>query len=570
MRLFPNVTPGSCARSLVLLCLVALTACEGTLMSPTGEPPAPGPTPDDVIVAPLPKDLGLVGIRRLSRAQYQNAIRQLFPGALGATLTQAANYPGASPRTGLRAGFTTDSDNGTVSTSDEVALEDSAEAMADAFLANATTALPQLCPSLGSGFTDAQVDACVPGFIDGFGRRAFRRPLTDAERTTINGLYTSLRTGASMQSAREAFSAVLQYFFQAPAFIYRPERGTGDTGIVTLTAHELATRLAFLLTDAPPDDALLAAADDGSLSDPAVLRAQAERLLDTAGADAPLARFIREWLRIDLLETLDDADPDVPGPRRDAMLAEVEALTRSTWSPSRGTLRELFSTQQMAVNQETDDTYGVPAQSGAAFTLVNQPNRRGVLSSAGFLVAHAPSGHQVPILRGSFLRKEVLCQPLGTLPGNIDINAPLDATRNAPTARERLAPTSTRSECAGCHSGINPLGFALEAYDAQGRFRTTENGATIDTSGAITFPNDEEWDFANHDAFLAAAAQSPMTQACASQRFFHFALGRQALPEEAGFLADLRTPVTESGGTVQSLVLPLLASDTFTSFRREP
>jgi hypothetical protein len=492
----------------------------------------------------------------LNRVQYENALKALFPGTLGATFIARTTYPSASPKTGLASGFSSDSDNGTVSTQDEILLEDGSEAMAATFLANATTMLPQLCPSLGSGFTDAQVDACVSNFIDDFGRRAFRRPLTATERTNLNALYTSLRTD---QSAAESFSALLQYFFQAPAFLYRPEKGTGTTGVVALTPHELATRLAFLLTDAPPDVALLAVADDGTLSDPAVLRAQAERLLGMSLTQPALARFVREWLRVDLLESLDDADPQLPAARRDALLREVEALTATAWSPTRGSMRELFSLQQLPADAQTAPLYSASGDT-----------RRGVLSSAGFLIAHAPAGHQTPIIRGAFVRKEVLCQPLATLPGNVDINSPLNDTRGLPTARQRLAPTTMRSDCMGCHRDINPLGLALERYDAVGRFRTTENGAAIDTSGTITFPlTQETWTFADGDAFLATAAQSPMVTTCATQRFFRFALGRQLLPAELPYLTSLGAPVTETGGTVQSFVFPLLESEAFTSFRRE-
>lgn len=559
--------------SLLLAALVGF-GCEGSIVGPPGIGGPNGAGNGGGIGGGTgggngqPAELGLVAIRRLNRVQYENALRALFPGGLGSSFVALTTYPSASPKTGLASGFSSDSDNGTVSTQDEILLEDGSELMATAFITNATSLLPQLCTSLAPGFTDAQVDACVAGFIDDFGRRAFRRPLTATERTNVNALYTTLRAD---QSAAESFSAVLQYFFQAPAFIYRPEKGTGTTGVVALTPHELATRLAFLLTDAPPDTTLLALADDGTLSDPAVLHAQAERLLGASLTQATLARFVREWLRVDLLEAIDDMDPNIPAARRDALLAEVEALTRNAWSPTRGSMRELFTTQQMALEAQTDDLYGAPNQGGAgSFNLVARTDRRGILSSAGFLIAHAPAGHQTPIIRGAFVRKEVLCQPLATLPGNIDINAPLNDTRGLPTARERLSPTTTRGDCSGCHRDINPLGFALERYDSLGRFRTTENGAPIDSSGSISFPiTGEQWDFVDGDGFLATAGASPMTASCATQRYFRFALGRPLLPAEAPYLSSLGERVSETGGSVQSFVFPLLESEAFTSFRRE-
>lgn len=552
--------------------LVVTLGCEGTIAGPRPEviaPPSAGGGPQPSEPTPPPRvegRLALQPIRRLSIAQYENTLRALFPGQLGVDLVARARYPGASTRTGLAAGFSSDADTNSVGTSDEATLEDNAEALADFLLANARTAMPALMPcGLPAAFTDAQVDACIDGFITRFGGRAFRRPVRAAEQAAIRRAYDTVRLS---QGATEAWATVMQYFLQAPALLYRAEAGAGATGLVALTPHELATRLSFLITDAPPDAELLALAEAGALSD-AALETQAQRLLARPEASAVVSRFVREWLRIDLLDAVPDNDPALPAALRDDYRAQADHLVRRSFSATSGSVRELFRVTRFPLGPQSDDVYGQPSTGGATFPDVAVPERQGILASGPFLSAHAPSGHQVAILRGAFLRKQVLCLSLPPLPGNIDLTAPLDAARSAPTARDRLAPTMTLPTCSGCHLSLNPLGYALENFDAAGRHRTTENGATIDASGTLDLDGTARWSFSGPREFFETVAASPELTSCAAKQFFHFAHGRQSAPEEQPFVDDLGAATTTSGGTVQQLVLGIIRSPRFTRFLRE-
>lgn len=551
---------------LALLCV--LSACEGSIVGPRAEVPNDVTRPTNPNDPTMPRAEGRVAlqpIRRLSIAQYENTLRALFPGALGNELVTRAHYPAASTRTGLAAGFSSDSDTNTVGTSDEVNLEDNAEALAEYLLANARTALPALMPcSLPATFTDAQVDACIDTFITSFGRRAFRRPVRTAEQTSIRRAYDTVRM---TQGAAEAWATVMQYFLQAPALLYRAEAGAGSTGLVDLTPFELATRLSFFVTDAPPDTELSMLAESGALSDPMVLEAQARRLLAKPEAAAVTSRFVREWLRIDLLDAVPDNAAGFPAALRDDYRAQADHLVRR--SLASGSLRDLFRTSRFPLGVESDDAYGQANRGGANFPDVDVPERMGILSSAPFLTAHAPAGHQVPILRGAFLRKQVLCLSLPPLPGNIDLTTPLDGARAAPTARDRLAPTMTLTTCSGCHTSLNPLGYALENFDATGRHRTTENGATIDASGTLDLDDTTRWTFSGPREFLGQVASSQALTACAAKQFFHFAHGRQSAPEEQPFVDTLADETAASGGTVSQLVTGIIRSPRFTRFLRE-
>ncbi|MER2564416.1 MAG: DUF1592 domain-containing protein [Myxococcaceae bacterium] len=551
---------------LALLCV--LPACEGSIVGPRVEAPRDVTRPADPNDPTMPRAEGRVAlqpIRRLSISQYENTLRALFPGALGNELVTRAHYPAASTRTGLAGGFSSDSDTNTVGTSDEVNLEDNAEALAEYLLGNARTAIPALMPcSLPASFTDAQVDACIDTFITQFGRRAFRRPVRTAEQASIRRAYDTVRM---TQGAAEAWATVMQYFLQAPALLYRAEAGAGSSGLVDLTPFELATRLSFFVTDAPPDAELSMLAESGALSDPMVLEAQARRLLAKPEAAAVTSRFVREWLRIDLLDAVPDNAAGFPAAMRDDYRAQADHLVRR--SLASGSLRDLFRTSRFPLGVESDDAYGQANRGGANFPDVDVPERVGILSSAPFLTAHAPAGHQVPILRGAFLRKQVLCLSLPPLPGNIDLTTPLDGARAAPTARDRLAPTMTLSTCSGCHTSLNPLGYALENFDATGRHRTTENGATIDASGTLDLDDTTRWTFSGPREFLGHVASSQALTACAAKQFFHFAHGRQSAPEEQPFVDALADETAATGGTMSQLVTGIIRSPRFTRFLRE-
>lgn len=557
--------------------LLLITACQGRILDPAVAGPsgvdagAPDPTDGgaagrdggtltDAEVLPARGVVAVVPIRRLSAAQFHNTLRSLFPPPLGDALVARSTFPAAGARAGQVSGFSSDADNTTVSTADAAAIEDNAEQLADYLFAQAEVALPLLMPAscaVAAGASDAALDACMPSFIGLFGARAWRRPLSTTEVTRVHAMYTRVR---AEQPAREAWSALMQFFLASPDLLYRPERGIGVEGVVALTPLEVATRLAFLITDGPPSEALIAAAQRPDFSP----TTEARQLLASPAAAEVFGRFLREWLRVDLLEALDDQSTTVPPAVRDDLLRELTDLSR-TQLLGGGSLRALFLTDRFPVTPSTAPLYGQPGGDGSDVVV---SDRRGVLSSPAFLTAHAPAGHQVPILRGAFLRKQVLCQTLATLPAGVDLEGPLSGARNLPTARQRLEPTTTRSDCRGCHTQFNPLGLALENYDALGRFRATENGAAIDASGELELGG-QRWSFTTGEEFLRVLGESRLLTDCAAERWFHFVLGRPVQPSERPFVDALAAASRGTGATAEQLVVDLVQSEAFTHFLRE-
>ncbi|HVJ21232.1 MAG TPA: DUF1592 domain-containing protein, partial [Polyangiaceae bacterium] len=294
---------------------------------PSSPPPDQQPQPGDPQGSCEPRQLPLQPLRRLSGVQYHNTLRDLFGAELATPLLEGSLFP----VTELEHGFEGDAEANVVNTAESNAIEDNAERIAALILENADPYLRTLMPcALPETIDDAAIDGCVDDFIDGFGARAYRRPISEGERSVLRGLYDGLRPD---QGARVAWAAMLQLIVQSPALLYRVERGTEEVapGMLRLGGHELATRLSYFLTGSMPDAELAAAVDAGELASVEQVVAHAERLLASPGFDSVQARFHSDWLHLYELERAarDPAlFPSFSAELRDSLLAEPAELAR--------------------------------------------------------------------------------------------------------------------------------------------------------------------------------------------------------------------------------------------------
>jgi hypothetical protein len=418
---------------------------------------------------------------------------------------------------------------------------------------------------LGDSIDDAAIDGCLDAFIDGFGARAYRRPITDGERAVARGLYDGLRAD---QGALAAWSAVIQLFVQAPALLYRVERGTGEEvapGIVRLSGYELATRLSYFLSGSMPDAELLAAVESNELQSSEHVLVHAERLLAAPAFEAVAAGFHRDWLHIYGLERAardPDLFPSFDAELRQSLLAEPGQLWRQVLGGD-GSVRSLLGGANVVVNGPLAALYGAePPADPATWVTATLPERRGLLTSGAFMATLAESNRTSPIHRGAFIQREILCNVLPTLPGNVDTATPLADASSLPTARERLAPLLERADCSGCHSGFNPTGLAFENYDAIGAYRSEENGVAIDASGSIDLGAGPQ-SFQNAVELSEMIAGSEQAAACYALQWYRAALGRKEFAEDQCSIAGLEQSVRESGGDIRQLLLALVQSDGF-------
>ena len=379
-------------------------------------------------------------------------------------------------------------------------------------LGKALTSPTRLGQVVGSCATDADSTndaSCLKSFIQNFGARALRRPVTDSDVTFYSGVY-----GSNTLADPAAYADVIAAMLSAPELLYFVEHGDAAvaslTGVYALSAFELASRLSYQAWDAAPDSALLAAAADGSLLDPAVYQEQVDRLYADPKAEDALHRFFTDYIEVESSGgprgtgglnyhklSLRDSDPlfkayagaDLPADSLAQHLADdaTAMLDYYTWTAP-GTLHDLLTSElSFAQADDVAKIYGVPAWDGhsspPAFPAGQRP---GLFTRALFLAAGADTS---PILKGIYLRRYVLCDTIGP-PPPAAANAMVPIT-TAQTTRQATETLTSVSPCSACHTSfINPLGFATENFDGLGRFRTEQTLYAADGTVAAKLPID--------------------------------------------------------------------------------
>ncbi|MFZ5443137.1 MAG: DUF1588 domain-containing protein [Myxococcota bacterium] len=483
------------------------------------------------------------GIRRMTRGEIQTAAGAL----LGVSATALGDALGTDMR---QSGFTRNADQRLGSVE--------ADALWQATQTLAHTAVTQRLSALAPCTTSGGSEACAQTFIRAFATKAFRRAPTAAEETALLTVYRAGRQDATYAMGIEL---VIGAVLQSASFLYVTELGGAPTdGVTKLTGDELATNLALLLTGALPDDALLAAGRSGALDTPDGREAKARALLATPTARRQLERLVLEWLASDEVDVLPKDSGLFPqwGAVRGDVLAESRAIVDAVlFDGGDGTLTSLLSTDRTQLTSQLASFYGVT-------DLVMQPAyRRGLLLAGGFTAANSHPTATAPVKRGAVVRKKMLCQelPLPTLaPGQTIVVPPADPNR---TTRERFAAHSSAPACAGCHTMLDPIGFALESFDTVGRYRTTENGKPIDTTGELINAGDATGSFTDAVELAQLLARSKTVTECFERQLFRFAAGRSGTDEERTFVEAVRDRPSARDGKVVELLVDYVRSDSF-------
>ena len=488
-------------------------------------------------------------LRRVSSKQYEQILTDLLPESLAAQAIATSSFP----RTIIDGGFSTYASANRVSTAASMQIEDNAESIAALFQENVRELAPELMPCLPTDYGSDDIDACLDEFVQDFGRRAFRRPMSDAEREIVGMLYEEVREA---DGAEAGLTAVLQYFLQAPALLYVTERADGpDGGYVALSPHELATRLALLFTNSLPDDELLAAVDEGRLQSRDDVEREARRLVAKPEAVRAFAQFHHEWMRGFVLDSANREHPTWSAATSAALKEELGQFAAWFLAETDGTFRTLMTTQSFPFDERLATVYEHDA------TQTESP-RRGLLTTAAAMAAQAHTNATSIVERGVFILRHVMCLDLPPFPGDIDIEGTLGGYADLPTARERLEPLMLEPACSGCHVVINPFGFPFEVYDWVGAHRTTENGVTIDTSAEIT-AGSVQGTFPDAQTLISAIAQSDEAHDCYATHWFRYATGRPESPDDSCSLDGVTQAFAASGGDVRELLVAIAVSDAF-------
>lgn len=497
-------------------------------------------------------------MRRLSRQEYSSTLRDL----LGDT-----TRPGdALPPDERGNGFGNDSAFQSVS---ELLAESYARLAEEAAL-RVTRDPTRLAELLACDVAQLGELACVERFIEHFGARAYRRPLTGDERTRLLGVFADVRSYDGLESA---LGAVIEVTLQSPQFLYRIEETppAAGTEVARLGAFELASRLSYLLWGSMPDEELFRAAGAGELETPEQLQAQAQRMLEHPEARARVRDFHGLLFGLEGLEQVrrsPSAFPELPQNLGALLREETSRFVEDVVFEQGGGLSALLTSPQTFLNQELAGFYGVPDVQGAEFRPVSldEHRRAGILTHGAVMNAHTPGVTSHPVLRGLLVRSVLLCDPPPDPPPGIVFIVPSDPGLST---RERYGLHRSSDLCAGCHQFMDPLGFGFENYDPVGRWREHEGGLPIDASGEIV-GTDVAGPFVGPRELAERLAQSETVANCYVEQWFAYGYGRVTTPEDMCSRDQLRQAFRAGDQRITDLILALTETDAFLRRRVEP
>ena len=410
-------------------------------------------------------------------------------------------------------------------------------------------------------------EGCARTILATLARRAYRRPVAEEEIQDLLNLYIAGRRESG--NFDRGIEMALQGILAGPEFLFRVEQdppGTPPGSPYRLSDLELASRLSFFLWSSIPDEELLGLAESGRLQDPAVLERQARRMLADPRSRALVDNFAGQWLHLrNLIQVSPDPElfPDFDGELREAFRTETELLFESMLREDRPAL-ELLEADYTFLNERLARHYGIPGVHGSHFRRVALPDesRRGLLGHGSVLTVTSYENRTSPVLRGKWVMENLLGMPPPPPPPDVPALEVRSQDGQSLTMRQAMEQHRANPVCASCHKLMDPIGFALEPFDAIGRGRTiyTENNDPIDASGTFL----DGSDFQNTVEFRKVLLDKPEQLVhTITEKLLTYALGRGV---EYTDMPAVRKIVRESAGDNfrwSSLILGIVDSIPF-------
>lgn len=499
-------------------------------------------------------------LRRLDQSEYANTIRELFASS-AANISASALVQDSYPADPLAySGFTNDASVLRVTPEHLDTYFDAAKAISESVDKNGILPGNCLAPRAGADQT-----LCATTLIEDLGKRAFRRPLIDVEKANYLALYeASLMAQGSYESA---IRFVVRGFLASPYFLHRAEIGAGTT----LTPYETASLLSYFIWGSMPDAALFSEADAGRLATSEQISGQVRRMLTDSRAKMQVRSFFGQWFKLnDVLTTPKDVavykgfDDNVRQGLLEASLTFVQGLAFQ----GSGGLAALFADKVGYYNNNLAQFYGVSGDFSdtiRSVPLADTTARAGILGQEGFLSIYAYGNGSSPVHRGVFVLRKLLCQSIPPPPPNVP-NAAIQPVANA-TTRQRFEQHTKSAFCASCHNLFDPFGNGFEHYDGIGRYRDTENGQPIDSSGVISGTRDIDGPFDGVVELGTKLSRSADVISCTSRYMYRFAAGRLDNDSDACSLDGITDKFANSGGDFAELmgaIAKTLATDSRT------
>jgi hypothetical protein len=352
---------------------------------------------------------------------------------------------------------------------------------------------------------------------------------------------------------------------QAPDFLYqfaKPQSGEVAGQVVPLDSYELASRLSFFVWNSAPDDALYAAAATGTLSDLTELGTELERMLEHARFERGVFSFYSDWLGLEGFREVARDDAAFTSEVSDSLVRSILMSATSLYASAAPNFQSLFSGESYFMDDSLRTFYGSSGSGqGLVPTALPGEGRRGLLTHPALMTLLARPGRSDPIARGLFVQRALLCNDIPPPPPNLVIPA-LPPVAEGLSTRARLQQHTERGVCAACHDMIDPPGFALEAYDEVGRFRSVDHGVPVDTSGNMPEGTDVAGAFATGSELLDRLAVSADVKRCFSKRYLTFALARSLQPADDCSLWQVSESFAQTGDLKQ-LIAAVVKTDAF-------
>jgi hypothetical protein len=512
------------------------------------------PPPED------PDQVGFSGLRRLTANEYDNTVRDLLFG----DDAQAELLLPNDPLTPFDNAYTAQIASQALIEGADLLAADAAERLAED-----PTRRDMVIGCVPASPGD---ETCMRDFVARFGRLALRRPLSDTEIEEFvhgeNGTDGVLDYAIQDGDFYTGVDSFIRIILQDPQFLYRVEIGepvVDEPGVFKLDHFEIATRLSYFIWGSTPDDALLDLAEQGGLGTPEEIRAAASTMLTDDRAIDRIDRFHALWLGY--------AQMPFAGELADAMREESRALLERVVFTEQRPWYDVFRLDETYVNDALAEHYGLPLPGSdePQWVPYDLPQRRGLLAHGSFLSVGGKFNDTSPVQRGLLIRTRLFCQDIPPPPPDVDVD---QAPTGAICKEDRYA-MHREGGCAGCHGQMDPVGFGLENFDAQGRYRTNEldNPDTPDDESQCVISGQGDLlgtgTFSGPAELSAIAIEAGLLDRCVVTQLYRYAAGRPVLDElDHAFIDQVVTSVGEGEYRFDDVIVDFVGTHAF-GYRRE-
>jgi mono/diheme cytochrome c family protein len=407
---------------------------------------------------------------------------------------------------------------------------------------------------------------CANRILSNIAKRAYRRPLTERDLAAPLQFFKQGRERGNFDTGiQDGLIAILA----SPKFLYRAESVPSNVApgaTYRISDLELATRLSFFLWSQGPDDKLIDLAVDGKLHEPAVLTAQVRRMLSDPRAKSLVTNFAFEWLNLRALGAVDPDPFQFPGYDKSlgsAFQKEMELFLGSIFQEDR-TVTDILSANYTFVNERLAKHYGISGVQGAQFQRVQlaDRNRWGLLGKGAFLMVTSYPNRTSTVLRGAYILERLIGAPPSPPPPNVEAFPETKDGAKVLSVRQRMELHRKNPSCNACHGIMDPLGFALENYDAVGEWRTMDRwaGAPIDSSGQLVDGTPVNGPADLRAALVRDPAQFARTM---TEKLLMYALGRQVEPVDMPVVRRIVSNAAKQNYRFSSIVMGIVNSGPF-------